>query len=151
MIIQDTREKNPWIFMDDVKVEKLKCGDYTTSSLYEILRIERKASTAELYMNLGKKTNKDRFYREIEKLKQFPHAFIVCEFPESYLYSFPEKSGIPQKQVSTLRMSSAYLRKLVHELNECIPVVFSNSKRDAEDYFLRLVSDLETQYGITRI
>lgn len=150
MIIQDTREKNPWIFMEDIKIQKLCCGDYTTSTLYEILRVERKATTGELYLNLGKKTNKDRFYREIEKLKKFPKAFIVCEFPESYLYEFPKNSGIPQKKLPSLRMSAAYLRKLVREINEHIPVVFTNSKREAEDYLLRLIADVEAEYGITR-
>lgn len=145
-IIQDTREQNPWWFMNDVKVQKLDCGDYTTSLLWDVLRVERKATTAELYLNLGKKVNKERFYRELDKLKKFPHAYIVCEFPEHYLHTFPDNSGMPRSAVAQLKMTSKYLRRLVHEVNEIIPVVFAGSKREAEKYFESLVVDLEAKH-----
>lgn len=145
-IIQDTREQNPWWFMGDVKVQKLDCGDYTTSLLLDVLRVERKATTAEIYLNLGRKTNKERFYRELEKLKKFPHAYIVCEFPEHYLHTFPNNSGMPQSAVAQLKITAKYLRKLVHEVNEIIPIVFAGSKPDAEKYFESLVLDLEQDY-----
>ena len=60
-IIQDTREKQGWdfIFAEDLEIVRagLKYGDYTTELLENQFRVERKASTGELYNNLATTKN----------------------------------------------------------------------------------------------
>ena len=95
-IIRDTREQQGFQFFAQAEIieQALDAGDYTIEGLEDFIRIERKASTGELYHNLAKKTMKARFHREMQKLDTIHNAYIVCEFPESYLYTFPENSGI---------------------------------------------------------
>jgi hypothetical protein len=168
LIIVDTREKCPYsFFTEDTKVSKLSCGDYSSKLLLDKLRIERKSSTAEVCMNLGRQKNKDRFHRELEKLSKFPHAIVLCDFPESYVYEFPENSGIPQlrrpskyeiasgkrKQgewIDTwaeLRVSGKRLRSLLYEVGDIVPVVFSGSRENGEKYALSLIKQLESRYA----
>jgi hypothetical protein len=168
-VIIDTREKCPYSFFTEVtKVTKLSAGDYSSSLLLNKLRIERKATTAEICLNLGRQKNKDRFFRELEKLKKFPHAIILCDFSESNAYEFPENSGIPKLRrpskyeiasgknnvgdwIDTwgeLRISGKRLRSLLYEVEEIIPVVFAGSRDAGERYALQLIKKLEQAYVV---
>lgn len=151
IIIRDTREKNGWDFSDfafeDVKISKsgLKYGDYTSAKLCDKLRIERKASTGELYMNLATVKARQRFHRELEELQHFKYAYIVCEFPESNWACFPENSGIPEKQHSKLRVSRKYLRRLMKEVEDKfnINIVYCNNRDEAELFTYNIICGLE--------
>ena len=71
VVLKDTREKNGWNFNSSSKCLAvarwgLKTGDYTIRGLEKDLVIERKASTGELAMNLGKK--RKAFEAEIERM-----------------------------------------------------------------------------------
>jgi hypothetical protein len=119
-------------------------------------------------MNLGRQKNKDRFFRELEKLKKFPHAIVLCDFPESDVYLFPENSGIPRLRrpskyeiasgkrkdgewIDTwaeLRISGKRLRSLLYEVGDIIPVVFSGSRENGEKYALSLIKQLESRYAV---
>jgi hypothetical protein len=166
-IIIDTREKCPYSFFTEVtKVTKLSCGDYSSELLIDKLRIERKATTAEVCLNLGRQKNKDRFFRELEKLKLFPHAIVLLDFPESFVYEFPQNSTIPQFRRPSkyeivsgkrkdgewidawaeLRISGKRLRSLLYEVGDVVPVVFCNNKTEAERYALTLIKQLESEY-----
>jgi len=168
LILQDTREKNPFdLFPHDVKVQKLKAGDYTTELLVDNCVIERKATTNEVYINLGKKINKERFYRELAKLALLPNPRIVCEFPEADVYIFPENSTIPKfryaspyevksgkfakgERIDTwaeLRINGRRLRSLLYEVEEIIPVVFCANRQVAQAYVLNLFKELENGLG----
>lgn len=103
IIIADTREQKPWAFMDhDVERKALKEGDYTTKELLELekttgrktVRIERKASTSELAVNLGSKLV--RFEKEMDKLLDYEEKYIICEFSLADILKFPENSGMPK-------------------------------------------------------
>lgn len=80
-IIVDTREKKAWWNKDqadfNVKNEKLDTGDYTIEELSDILTIERKGSVGELYSNFT--SGRERFYREIDRMKKFPLRFLIVE------------------------------------------------------------------------
>lgn len=89
-IIRDTREQTGWTWAADVDksyyipilgtvTSCLDAGDYSVQGKEGLIRIERKASFAELYGNLVDKDNKERFYREMEKLKDIPYKCIVIE------------------------------------------------------------------------
>lgn len=148
VIIRDTREKQGWEFeFEDVKVSSagLKYGDYTSAKLCDILRIERKASTGEIYLNLSTAKHKARFHRELEQLQTYKHAYIVCEFPESDFYCFPMNSGIPAKAQKKLKIGPKYLRKLIHEIEEKydIEIVYCNNRDEAELFTYNIITGLE--------
>jgi hypothetical protein len=148
-IIQDTREKLGWdfIFAEDLEIERtgLKCGDYTKELLKDTFRVERKASSGEIYNNLATTKCKERFYRELEKLEMFEHAYIVCEFPESRLSSFPEGSGIPISRQKYIRIKHRYFTRLVMELQDIfnINLVFCNDRNEAELFVYNIAKKLE--------
>lgn len=139
-IIRDTREQNGWDFsMYDVNVirETLTTADYALPfPLYDHIRVERKSSPGEIYLNLGATKNRKRFHRELERLRSFKYRWIVCEFPESYLHTFPENSGIPKKAWGNIRISAAFLRKLIYQTQEefDIPWLFFNTRQEAEQW-----------------
>ena len=60
IVLRDTREKSGWDFKSFDKCQAivdwgLRTGDYTVKGLEKYLVIERKASTGEISMNLGKR------------------------------------------------------------------------------------------------
>jgi hypothetical protein len=103
-VIKDTREQDGWDFEQEEKVSgrcqltsvietKLDTGDYSIFGLEEIFTIERKAGFSELFGNLGNKTVKDRFEREMERMGKVPHSYILIE---SVLDKDVLKLGVPQ-------------------------------------------------------
>lgn len=137
VILKDTREKNGWSFNAFDKCLAvarwgLKTGDYTARGLERDLVIERKASTGELAMNLGKK--RKAFEAEIERMSDFRWKYILCEFSIDDLMNFPQNSGIPKKQLQYVRMNGKFMWKKLCEYQEQsgVEVVFCDSKLDAE-------------------
>lgn len=152
IINRDTREQLGFdFFTQGVKVEDtaLSAGDYTIFGLEKYIAIERKASTGELSGNLGKIKMRERFYRELEKLDTIQEAYIVCEFPESYLYTFPENSGIPRSKRKFMKMSSKYLRKLIHEVEDNFKVefIYCDDRNHAEQVTYGLLEAAWNKYG----
>lgn len=150
-IIRDTREKNGWEFpFHEVEMfsEKLDCGDYTTELLRDFVVIERKATATEIANNLGKKTAKARFYREFDRMKDLRKAYIVCEFSESDVYTFPHNSGMSQAQIAKVRMNGNYLRKLMSQIEydyNNIEVVFCSNRENAEEFTYDTLSQWESE------
>lgn len=163
-IYYDTREKRPWeFFTEKTTKKKLDCGDYTTSLLLGKYAVERKASLGEVYMNLGKAKNFERFHRELDKLLLLEGAECVFEFCESDICSFPENSGIPRyrrpsvKEVangkyksnelvdswSELRISPKRLMSLIDGVSAKIPIVYCGYKTAGENYVLSKFKELE--------
>jgi len=136
-IIKDTREKQGWdfVFYDDVTdviSRKIDCGDYTTDFLEGKIVIERKATPEEVANNLGKILNRKRFERELIRMEPLKKAYIVCEFPECDLYSYPDRT---KKILKNARANGKYLMKVFGSFQETYPnieIVFCNSKDEAE-------------------
>lgn len=152
-ILKDTREKTGWhfSFYEEISIEniKLDAGDYTTEMLQDIIAVERKASVSEIALNLGKKENRERIYREFERMKDLEKAFIVCEFSESQVYSYPEGHGFTSGQKARIKMTGAFIRKLLREIESTFPnieVVFCDSKEEAEFFVHELFSEWEAKY-----
>lgn len=145
-IVRDTREQLKWEFdfYDNVSVveEKLDAGDYTRADLIGRAVIERKRNPGELYLNLATKVNKERFYKEIEKLKELDFAEIVCEFPEHRIAEFPRNSGIPKHRWKYLRVGAKYFIKLVKDVERQIPIVYCQDAEEAEAYAYRTLASL---------
>lgn len=150
-IIQDTREKKPWNFefygFNQI-VDTLKTGDYTIMGLEHIVRIERKRSTSEIAMNLGLKSKP--FFAEMTRMLNFPHRYIICEFPYTRILEFPNNSGIPNYLKSKVRMNGGFIGLSLEKIktNYGIEIVFANSPEEAEEVaveiFNRVIDEINS-------
>ena len=138
IVLRDTREKTGWDFKTHDKCRAvvdwgLKTGDYTVRGLEKHLVVERKASTGELAMNLGKK--RSAFEAEIKRMNNFRWKYILCEFSIDDLMNFPENSGIPKKQLQYVRMNGKFMWKKLCEYQEQhgVQVVFCDNKINAQE------------------
>jgi hypothetical protein len=145
-IIRDTREKNGWSFdfyenCEAVVDEGMKTGDYTVKGLEDCLVIERKASSGEVALNLGKK--RKQFEAELERMEEFRFKYIVCEFSEDVLMQFPEGSTIPKYKWQYLRMNGKFMRKLLYgyEKKYGVTLIFAETKEDAEEVAIGLITE----------
>lgn len=78
-IIIDTREQRPFLFTKypcAIKRVGLKQGDYSVEGLEDRIAIERK-SLSDLVGTLTQ--GRDRFYRELDRLKDYDFVAIVIE------------------------------------------------------------------------
>jgi hypothetical protein len=86
------REQTPWEFRKEEKVsssyksivggsvvDSLDAADYSIVGYEDIIRIERKNGFQELFGNMMPKEHKERFEREMEKLRDIPHKYILIE------------------------------------------------------------------------
>lgn len=147
VILRDTREKNGWDFESHNKVLAvakwgLKTGDYTARGLEKDLVIERKASTGEIAMNLGKK--RKAFEAEIERMSSFRWKYILCEFSIDDLMNFPENSGIPKKQLQYVRMNGKFMWKKLCEYqeNHGVQVIFCDDRYSAQERALMIFDEV---------
>jgi hypothetical protein len=147
VVIQDTREKNGWNFdiydsCIGTLTKGLKTGDYTIEGREDFLIIERKATTAELALNLGKK--RIQFEAELERMTAFRHAYIVCEFSESRLMQFPKGSTIPRRRWRYLRMNGKFMRRKMHEYEEKygVEIIFCEDRHSAEEKAVEIFEDI---------
>ena len=118
IILKDTREKNGWNFESfdrciAVADWGLKTGYYTARGLEKHLVIERKASTGELAMNLGKK--RKAFDDEVHRMSNFRWKYIIFEFSIDDLMNFPQNSGIPKKQIPFKPLLHRIFVRTIHQ------------------------------------
>lgn len=146
IILQDTREQRPWQFeiYDQCQAQQvvtLKTGDYTVKGLEDIVCIERKRTTGEIALNLGKKAK--AFEAEMQRMSKYEYAYIICEFSANTLIAYPSGSGIPKKQWSKLRMNGKFMHKRLMEWCEKYGVecIFCNNKYEAELKTLEILYD----------
>lgn len=125
IILTDTREKTPWDFSFygiESRVQTLPYGDYTIEGKENIIVVERKASTGELAINLGKEIN--RFSHEMERLRHVERKFVICEFSSEDIASFPKNSGIPKRLWSGVRMNKWIMFDRISSLSDDYEVNF---------------------------
>lgn len=154
-IIKDTREKegyyfNPYENCRGVIDQKLDTGDYTIMGLEDKLCIERKASVAELAINLGK--DKYRFMREIERMQNFPFKFIILEFSLEDLMNFPNGSDIPEEKWSSMRITNKYILKMLIEFQmyNNIHVLFCGNRKNAKLAVNSILKRVNEHYSVGR-
>lgn len=145
LIIKDTREQNGWFFeasglCKGMIVDTMKTGDYCVQGLEKDLVVERKASVSELAKNLCE----DRFFRELERAKEYNGFYIVCEFSFIDLCNYPMGCGLPPYLVKKIQITGNFLLKKINEiqLKYGVRVVFCQNKMYAqkfvEDLFKRV-------------
>ena len=135
-IIRDTREKVGFYNFeckDDVEVitQTVKTGDYTLEGLEEHFTIERKKSVSEIANNVDSK----RFIRELERMEQMPHPYILLEFSVEDILNFPHNTNLPPKIKKRIRVTGAYILKRVVEImrDYNIHILFCSNKYYAEE------------------
>ncbi len=134
-ILVDSREKRPWDFFGDddfeqVITQKLDAGDYSLLEPSGLIIIERKASADELFLNFSKKSEKERFYREVERLKQYQYRFIVIEQTlEELMNSGSYYVNKRQRKFSPYMPPAVVLNTLIDlMINHNIHVIFASHK-----------------------
>lgn len=142
-IIQDTREKEPWSLtsFEDVRaqvIETVNAGDYTIKGKETLITIDRKKKPAELANNLG--MYKDRFMRELERMRQYKFRYVICEFPYEKLLMFPKGSGLPLRVQRKVRAKGKFLVSQVQRMSEEYEVefIFCANREEAQERAMEL-------------
>lgn len=142
IILQDSREQLPWDFGLEFRVhqEKLDIGDYsfgfrlhpdfdnlhTIRKMDRIFVVERKGSASEMVSMVGQE--RDRFQREIARLRFVAHPFIICEFTLEQFLEEAVQSGVnPTSAFGSICSWQKYM-----------PVIFAGNKMLAKECFLVL-------------
>lgn len=128
-IIRDTREQKGWAFVDcNVIDRKLDTGDYSIDGLEHILCIERKSSLSEFATNI----TSERFYKELERMSTFQHAFLLCEFDMYDIDKYPESSGIPKYKINKIKIKKPYILRCISQIQVKynVHVVFCGTDSD---------------------
>lgn len=140
----DTREKEPWDFSFygfEQEYLKLETGDYYIEQIPDLC-IERKKSTGEISINLGQKWK--QFEAEMQRMSEFKHSYLICEFPIDYIDIFPEKSGIPDRYLKKIRMNSSFLKMRLFQ--NCkkynIEPLFFNNSEEAKIAVVDIIKNL---------
>jgi ERCC4-type nuclease len=135
-VIRDTREKEGYEFNNfntcaGMIEQKLDTGDYSIQGLEDKICIERKGCVEELAINLGQK--KYTFLNEIERMKVFPHKYLILEFSLQDLINFPQHTRIPVRNKSALKITGKYMLKCLieFELYNDVHVLFCGDRRNA--------------------
>jgi len=150
IIIKDTREQIPWEFNFEHTVAEeigtIKTGDYTIKGLEDKICIERKGCIEEFANNLGR--DYIRFKKEMIRMDEFEHAFIICEFPLRDLIDYPFH-GHNTKLQQTTRISGSYLLKVIFELQleHKVKIMFCGNKFYAMKTALSLMKRVNERYN----
>lgn len=154
-VIKDTREQDGYFFgpfntCAGMIEHKLDTGDYTIEGLEDKICVERKGCVEELAVNLGQK--KHAFLDEIERMKPFPHKFLVLEFSLEDLLRFPDETRIPVKNKASLKITGKYMIKCLMEfaLYNNIQILFCGNKHNAFLAVSSLFKRINEMYTIGR-
>ncbi len=142
-IIQDSREQAPYLFRDypeaKVQISTLQAGDYSLAGLESIVAVERK-SLPDLVACLGRE--RDRFERELERLRGYEAAAVVVESPLADLVAGNYRSQLNPK--------AAYESCIAFMARYRLTFYFATNRRGAERFvysFLRhFKSTVERRY-----
>ena len=92
------------------------------------------------------------FLNEIERMKPFPHKFLILEFTLSDLVDFPNNTRIPEKNKSRVKITGKYLLKCLMEfqLHDDIHVLFCENKHNAFLTVSSILKRVNEMYTIGR-
>lgn len=142
-VFQDTREQLGWDFEENeycngMVTTTLKTGDYTIQGFEDIICIERKGSLAEFSHNIVEK----RFEKELERMRQFTHSFLILEFDMHDLYNFPLGSTIPKWKWPELKVTSKFIEKKLIEYELKYPTKIVLAGRSGKEFVLNIFRNL---------
>lgn len=115
-VIIDTREKYPWHFTSSyilgTETRALNTGDYTVEGLEDVLCIERKRNVNEIANNITTK----RFANVLERMKDFPHKYIMLESSIQKVIEYPFLEDLPKSIISKIKLRGPYLLKCLNRI-----------------------------------
>lgn len=133
-VIIDSREQQP-LFEESEEGDgdigafirkKLDAGDYSLEEFPDLVIIERKKSGMEMYSNFI--LNKDRWLRQVERMRKFKHRYIIIE--QSYEEFLDSRSWAPikplPKRFSMMAIVESWL--IAMSQNENIHFIFAGSR-----------------------
>ena len=129
-VVIDTREQKPFAYAVTVPlvVMALPAGDYSARGYETDIAIERK-SIDDFAGSVGR--DRDRFFRELEKLAQYKYAAVIIEASHADVLRHRYRSIVePACVLGTAAKISAELK---------IPVFFCGDAYHAADWCLRLL------------
>lgn len=151
VVVKDTREQHGWNFnvgksCAGMEIGTLKTGDYSLRGFETLLTIERKGSVEEFAGNI----TQDRFERELERMRDFPYAFLVLEFTMDDLLRFPQGCNIPPQKLPYIRVKGPFLMRRLVEIQVRYPVKVILAGRHGQDIahqIFRRVIDVSNRSG----
>ena len=148
-IYRDTREKAGYAFAGfgvEVVDIGLKTADYTVEGLEDRLCIERKASVAELAMCFGKEYV--RFKKELIRMQDFEHRYLIMDFPFELLETYPVNSTIPKKMWKYLKQKPHHLIDRIEKIKNYyeVEVIFTRNRSEAEEVTFNILKEMYEKY-----
>jgi hypothetical protein len=154
IIIRDTREKenHGWYFnetafaCEHTFTRTLKTGDYTVKGCEDEIVIERKATVAEF----AKSVVKESFNKELKRMAEFPHAFLIFEFSWRQIEVFPMGSQIPKFKWKSVRVRGKYMLSCIntYRIKYGIHVIACGNAVFAQETAYKLLKEVyENRYG----
>lgn len=136
-IIKDTREQKGWTFEESdfctgMEIGTLKTGDYSIKGTDKLICIERKKSVLEIATNLGSKYT--TFAKEVKRMEEFEHAYIICEFGFHELVNYPFCTKMPPRLKKNIRLRGPFLLKRLIDIQikTNVKVLFCENQKDAQ-------------------
>jgi len=152
-VVRDSREQRGYFFKkfntcNGTVQKKLDTGDYSILGLEDKVCIERKASVSEIAMNLGKE--KYAFYNEIERMREYEHKYIICEFSMQDVLKFPEGANIPRELRDKVKITGKYILRCLMEFSvfNNVHVIFAGSETGAFHLTSSLLKRINEKYTI---
>lgn len=146
-VIKDTREKDGWDFPEDnfcvgTSLETLKTGDYSVKGLETLFCVERKGSVTEFAHNI----TEDRFERQLERMRDFKHSFIILEFDMFDIINYPDSAKLPPyiKRKIKMRGDTLLSRYLEYQVKYGVNIILAGF--DGEKVAYRLFKKLSSMY-----
>ena len=147
IVLKDSREKQGWDFPRDnlclgTEIATLKTGDYTLKGYEHLICIERKKEVAEIAGNVGK--YKKRFEAEMQRINEFKHAFIICEFSLQDIIDYPKFSRVPKERRENIVISGKYVLKCLieYQLKYNVKLIFCDNAENAAIFARSLMKRL---------
>lgn len=144
-IIVDTREKLPYEFENyNVEVKKLDTGDYTLKGYEHLLVIEKKRNVIELANSIAKQ----RFWREIDRMKNYKYKFLILDFPIDDIINYPDTAKLPFYIKRKIRIRGPFLLSRMSTIQLAgIQIIYAshqyNSQMILEDLFKQVIKKEE--------
>jgi hypothetical protein len=152
VVLVDTREQKPFDIKGSIE-SKLDFGDYTSTSHYSKVFVERK-SIPDFISSLG--SGADRFEKELKRAEEFDSYVVMVvegslEDINKFIYT------TPKHRRPNLDYSLHNLRKLLIDYAKSFQVLFCNGRAEAEDltkrilYFGEHVKNCDLQYFLNYV
>ncbi len=133
-VVKDTREKDGWWFPEDnycagTIEKKLDTGDYSLVGLEDKFVVERKKNLAEFAQNI----TQERFDRELDRLDQFEHPFLVIGCTLQNITEFPANSGLPFYLMKKTRIKPAFIwsKYIEYQVEHKVKIILAGDKGEA--------------------